>query len=143
MRSSVVVAALVMAGCAGSNGGPAEASGGMKADVAATLEVKVSEPSVRLVLHVTNTGEDPLELSFATSQRYEFVVEEPSGEEVWRWSEGMAFLQALSEATLAPGESWDMEAVWDPGSRSGEYVARGMVTARGEAIEQTATFELP
>jgi hypothetical protein len=144
-RAAVLVAALVVAGCAGSaeqadRSEPGGTEGGR--DVAATMEVKVSGDSVRFILHVTNSGEVPLELTFPTSQRYDIVVQTPEGEEVWRWSEGMAFLQVISRATLAPGETWDMEAVWDPAGRSGEFVAAGVVTARDRELRQTATFEL-
>lgn len=140
-RAAVLVAALLMVGCAGSaeRGEPDTLA---EDDAVATMEVKVTGESVRLVLHVTNAGEEPLAFTFPTSQRHDFVVRTAEGEQIWRWSDGMAFLQAISRATLEPGESWDMEAVWDPGERSGEFVATGMVTARDREIRQTTTFEL-
>lgn len=139
-----VLASLVAGACAGSNGEQADpAMGFAGADgLAGTMEVKVSESSVRLVLHVTNTGDSPIELNFNTSQRYDFVVETTTGEEVWRWSDGMSFLQALSTETLPAGESWEVEAVWDPGDRAGEYVATGVLTARDRDLRQRARFEL-
>jgi hypothetical protein len=141
----LVLLGLHLAGCAGSNG---QVEAGKEervspSDLAASMEVKVGVDGVRLVLHLTNTTSRTMEFTFPTSQRYDFVVTRPSGEEVWRWSEGMAFLQAISRATLEPGESWDMEAVWDPGDRSGELIATGRLTARDRAVEQSATFELP
>ncbi len=95
------------------------------------------------MLHVTNTGTRPMEFVFPTSQRFDFEVVTPDGEGVWRWSEGMAFLQVLSRATLQPAESWDMEAVWEPGDRSGRFEAVGRLTARSHGLEQRAAFELP
>lgn len=137
-----IVAALAVGACAGS-GDQGEPEGSMpKHDLVASLEAKVTSSSVRFVFHVTNSGDTPVELTFPSSQRYDFIVETPSGEEVWRWSEGMGFLQALSQDTLPPGESWDMEAVWDPGERMGEYVATGVLTAREHELRQRTSFEL-
>lgn len=135
---------LMVTACAGSGerSGPGE-GGEMPEDLAASLEVEVAESSVRLVLHVTNTGTRPMEFVFPTSQRFDFEVVTPDGEGVWRWSEGMAFLQVLSRATLQPAESWDMEAVWEPGDRSGRFEAVGRLTARSHGLEQRAAFELP
>lgn len=147
VATMVVVAALaslLVGACAGSNGEQADVAMGFTgADgLAGTMEVKVSESSVRLILHVTNTSSSPVELTFPTSQRHDFIVETTGGEEVWRWSEEMSFLQAISTETLPAGESWEMEAVWDPGDREGEYVATGVLTARDRDLRQRATFEL-
>lgn len=147
VATMVVVAALaslLVGACAGSNGEQTESAMGFTgADgLAGTMEVKVSESSVRLVLHVTNTSNSPVEMTFPTSQRYDFIVATTGGDEIWRWSEGMAFLQALSTETLPAGESWEMEAVWDPADREGEYVATGVLTARDRDLRQRATFEL-
>ncbi len=140
-RGTVLAAALLIAGCAGS-GDQNDGSALWEDDVTASVEVDVMEDSVRLVLHVTNTSDSAIELRFPTSQRYDFVVTTPEGEEVWRWSDGMAFLQALSRASLGPGDSWDMEAVWEPGDVTGELVATGILTAR-EPLRQRASFRLP
>lgn len=111
--------------------------------LAASLEVQVARSGVRFGLHVTNTTDRTMEFTFPTSQRYDFVVRRASGEEVWRWSDGMAFLQAISHASLAPGESWDMEAVWEPDDVSGELEATGTLTARDRSVSQRAAFTLP
>ena len=139
-----MVAALLVAGCAGSGGEVGESRGGaLMDDVAATVEVKLQGDSVRLLLHVTNTGEEPLEFTFPSSQRYDFAIRNEAGEEVWRWSDGMMFTQAISEATLKPGETWEFDVVWDPGARTGLYEAVGTVTATGHDVRQSASFELP
>lgn len=143
MRLGVLLTASLLLGCAGwgERGEPAMERSEHD-HLAASMEVKVSASAVRLILHVTNSGEAPVDLTFPSSQRHEFVVTTPSGEEVWRWSEGMAFMQALSSDTLAPGESWHMEAIWDPGERRGEFVAIGELTARDRDLRQRTTFEL-
>jgi Intracellular proteinase inhibitor len=143
MRGQAMLSvALVLAGCAGSTG-EVSGDGAVGEDVAATVEVKVQEDSVRLLLHVTNTGDRGIEFRFPTSQRHDFVVRDEGGVEVWRWSEGMMFLQAISRATLAPGETWDFEGAWAPGNRTGRFQVVGRVTAAERDVEQSAAFELP
>lgn len=142
---AIVLMVLVVGGCArppGVSDGDGE-DATMSGDLAASMEVKVSEDGVRLGLHVTNTTTRTMDLTFPTSQRYDFVVTRASGGEVWRWSEGMSFLQAISRASLAANESWDMEAVWDPGEVTGRLVATGWLTTRDGTVKQSATFELP
>lgn len=143
MRGEAMLAvALGLAGCAGSTG-EVTGDGVGVGDVAASLEVKLQEDSVRLLLHVTNTGERGIAFTFPTSQRHEFVVRDDQGAEVWRWSEGMMFLQAISRATLAPGETWAFEGAWAAGNRAGRYQVVGRVTAEEGDVEQSAAFELP
>lgn len=141
----LILIAILSSGCARPNGQGEAGEGDASAPppLAASVDVQVTDGGVRLSLHITNTTSRPIEFSFPTSQRYDFVVARPSGEVVWRWSEGMAFLQVLSQATLAPGESWDMEAVWEPGSVTGELVATARLTAAERPVEQRTTFELP
>jgi len=37
-----------------------------------------------------------------TSQRYDFIIEDEEGNEVWRWSKDMMFAMVLGEETLGP-----------------------------------------
>jgi hypothetical protein len=142
MRQGAAVAVVIgIAACAGANG-PSGSEGAALDGVASSMEVQVGPSTVKLVLHVTNTAEEPLVLRFRSSQRHEMIVRTAGGEEVWRWSEGMAFLQAISEDTLAAGESWTMEGEWDPGDRTGVYEAEGILTARDVEIRQQTGFEL-
>ena len=136
---------VLLCGCAGPapDQEPGSREGSTEGPLAASLEVNVTDPGVRLTLHVTNTSSRPVEFTFPSSQRYDFVVRRADGEEVWRWSEGMMFTQAISQATLAPGESWDMEAVWEADDVTGELTATGMLTARDRRPEQTVQFQLP
>ncbi len=145
MRLGTMLVALLFAGaCAGSGERSEQGDEGMNGrHLSPTMEVKVAQESVRFVLHVTNSGTTPLTLEFSNSQRFDFIVETMEGEPVWRWSDDMAFMQALSQATLAPGESWTMDAVWEPDTPSGEYRAVGVLTAREYELRQETAFRLP
>ena len=142
---TVLAAAVVLTACAGPGGGEEpdpDPGGSMVGELASSMEVEVTDGAVRFILHVTNTGSGPLEMVFPTSQRHDVVVRTESGEEVWRWSAGRGFAQAITRETLAPGDSWDLEARWTPGDRTGTYVATGLLLAREHEVRQQSAFEL-
>ena len=112
-------------------------------DLATSLQIEVGATAVRFVLHVTNPSTQPVTLEFASAQRYDFVVQTMAGAEVWRWSADQMFAQMLGEDTLAPGASRDYSETWQPGARSGVFVAIGKLTAMKHRAEQHATFEIP
>jgi hypothetical protein len=112
-------------------------------DLASSLEVGIAPDEVRLAFHVTNTSAVPVEFTFPTSQRYDFMVEGPGGARLWQWSEGRAFAQVVTQARLEPGETWSMEAVWQSGARAGEHIAIARLVAMDGAVEQRREFELP
>jgi len=97
--------------------------------LAATLSAEPAGDALNLALRVENGGESPVELRFRSGQRADFAAEQ-DGEEVWRWSRGRMFTQALGTETFRPGETRTFEAAWrDP--PAGEYTVRGWLTADG------------
>lgn len=121
---------------------PVEEDAGV-GELASTLEVGITREGVRLTFHTTNTAPEPMEFTFPTSQRYDFLVETADGEPVWQWSADRAFLQALSHETLEPGETWTVSEEWEPGSASGPHVAVARLTAMDRPVERRAAFDLP
>lgn len=108
-----------------------------------SLQVYVAADTVHFVLQVTNTTEAPIELDFRNGQMFDFVVSSGSGE-VWRWSEGVMFTQALQTDRLEPGESRRYEAAWGPPAGvAGEYQATGVLTASNHRVEQSTRIVLP
>ena len=130
-----VVAALVVL-----TGACATIRGGIGDSAATALEVEVGRDSIRLGLHVTNPTRDTLYLQFSTAQRYEFIVRSAGGAEVWRWSAGRAFGQAVGHEAIAPGASARYEAWWKPGNLVGTFEAEGRVTATNVELSQRASF---
>src|SRR5688500_15643838 len=62
--------------------------------LASSLDVRVAD-GVRFTLHVTNRGGRNLELMFPSGQTHDFVVLDAAGKQLWRWSEGRMFTQAM------------------------------------------------
>lgn len=107
-----------------------------------SLLVEVEPDTVHFVFQMTNAGDTPLVLEYATGQEYDFLVYR-DGEELWRWSGDRMFTQALHTDTIAPGETRIHRATWTPATRhEGDLVARAVLTAAGSEIEQEAIFRL-
>lgn len=65
-------------------------------------ELTVEEKHGRLVmeLSVTNDGDMPYTIEHRNAQIYDFVVLDKHGEALWKWSDGMAFTEALTSSTV-------------------------------------------
>ena len=100
----------------------------------ATLDASV-DGAVEFEFRVRNTGDEPVELQFRSSKAADIAVLD-DGEEVWRWSAGRMFTQALQSRTLAPGESASHQFTWDD-PQSGTYTARGTLEADKDAQATT------
>jgi hypothetical protein len=57
-------------------------------------------PAARVMLVVRNQTEIPVDFTFPTSQRFDFIVQDELGNEVLRWSQGKMFTQAIEKETL-------------------------------------------
>jgi hypothetical protein len=109
-------------------------------EFALTVERKVyrSGEPVPLTIKVTNLGCKPIVLRFSSGQRYDFVITRED-QEVWRWSAGKAFTQALGTLTVDPGETLEFTEAWRQEDRegrqvpAGEYEVTGTVTTMGPA----------
>lgn len=111
-------------------------------DLSTSLEVDVGRDSVVLALHLTNSGTQPLVLEFNSMQRYDFQVQNASGETVWTWSADKLFGQMMGTETIGAGESREYRASWAAGGRTGTFVAVGRVVAMNKPIEQRTQFEI-
>lgn len=142
-RGLALALVLACAACAGGRAPAREARAPEASELASSLQVEVGREVVRLVLRVTNTSDRPVTLHFPTAQVYDFAIRLPDGTTLWRWSEGRAFPQVLTDRTLAPGETWTEAAAWHPGGRRGELEAVGVVPAMERRIERRTSFVIP
>jgi len=60
--------------------------------------------TIEVTFGVLNRSAEPLTLRFRTAQRYDLLVQDARGQEVWRWSTDQFFAQALGEETLPARE---------------------------------------
>jgi hypothetical protein len=89
--------------------------------------------SVRLALGVRNDSGRDQKLTFASAQRYDFAARLGS-REVWRWSEGRMFAQAI-QTEVIPGQSARRYMqTWQPAD-PGTYVVIAVYKADGYSDE--------
>ena len=65
------------------------------------MSYSVGEPIV-MTLKIFNYTKEDINFHFNTSQRYDFIIEDEEGSEIWRWSQDMMFAMVLGEETLGP-----------------------------------------
>lgn len=111
----------------------------------AHLDVKPEHNTVHLTLAVTNVGAKKIELTFPNGKAYDFVVLDSLDREVWHWSAGRLFTQAVQQKLLARGESMRVEEDWKSpaGAKPGHYTAVGVVNSTNFPLQQRVEFTLP
>ena len=109
-------------------------------------------PTARVRLTVRNDTEWPVQFTFPTSQRFDFIVQDSQGKELIRWSDGRAFLEVVGEETLLK-ESRSYSADLVLGAQDGRllpagfYRITGYLTTQGSGLNSmniaaTAGFEI-
>ena len=58
--------------------------------------------TIMVTLKIFNYTQEDIAFYFNTSQRYDFIIEDEEGNEIWRWSQDMMFAMVLGEETLGP-----------------------------------------
>lgn len=143
VRRTVAAFALLLAACAPAAGPPAAPAPEAEPALVTSLTVEPVGDTVHLALQVTNGSSAPLVIRYDTGQAYDFAVLR-GAETLWQWSQGMRFIQAQREETLAPGETRAITEHWVPGERvAGELTARAWLTSTSHPVERTATFRMP
>lgn len=110
--------------------------------LASSLDVKVQD-GVALALHVTNNDRKRVELQFPSGQTHDFVVLDANGQEVWRWSSGRLFTQAIQNRVLEPHESTAFRETWDATGRHGTYTVVATLASTNYPLETRVEFTLP
>lgn len=103
-----------------------------------SLDVAVGDDSVEFVLTVQNGGTEPIDLEFPSGKVVDVAVEE-DGSEVWRWSDGRMFVEAVQTETVPAGGSVSHAVAWDE-PRPGEYTATASLEATDRALAERASF---
>ena len=65
------------------------------------MSYTIDEPIV-MTLKIFNYTEEDTVFHFNTSQRYDFIIEDEEGNEIWRWSQDRMFAMVLGEEILGP-----------------------------------------
>jgi Intracellular proteinase inhibitor len=108
-----------------------------------TMDVSVSGEDVHFVMRVTNNTSKKLELTFPSGQTHDIAVVDGAGTEVWRWSTGQMFTQALRNQPLDPRGALSYSVHWRRPRAHGPLVAIATLTSSNYPLESRADFALP
>jgi hypothetical protein len=109
--------------------------------IAAVLDVRIRD-GIEFGFRVTNNAAGKLELLFPTGQTHDIVVKDSVGREVWRWSEGRMFTQALLNRILESNASVAFNAAWRAEVPPGRYVAIASLLSENRPLEERVEFEV-
>ena len=109
--------------------------------VEASLDVTVGQ-AVKFNLHVTNASPKRVELRFPSGQTHDVAVLDAQGREVWRWSRGRMFTQAIQNKILGASDTLTFSETWHP-DQPGSYTAVATLLSENFPVEQRVDFSLP
>ena len=109
--------------------------------IAVSFDVKVRD-GIEFDFRVTNNASRKLELLFPTGQTHEIVVLDSLDREVWRWSEGRMFTQALQNKLLESSATLAWQAAWRAEVPPGRYVAIASLLSENKPLEERVAFEV-
>jgi hypothetical protein len=90
---------------------------------------------VPIVIHLENVGETPLELYLrGRTIAYDVVIEDATGEVVWRRLEGEIIPGIIQIKVLDSGEVLELSHGWDQRSNRGYAIEPGLFTVRGSVL---------
>ena len=81
-----------------------------------------------MVLDITNEGQQPLTRRYTSGQMYDFVVRDSLGQEVWRWSDGKGFTEAIEHQVFEAGETVFYRVEWNQVDNASEQIPPGSYT---------------
>ncbi len=103
---------------------------------------KVGEPIV-LTLRLVSRTKGEMRLEFSDSQRYDFVIRDSAGREVWRWSRDQVFAQVLGTEIIGPARpQLEFQTRFSGPLGQGVYRIEGSLPARGHRLSATLTFQV-
>ena len=112
--------------------------------IVSQFDVQTKGRDAQFALTIKNVGNKHAELDFANGQRYDFVVIDSVGREVWHWSSGRMFTQIVQNKQLGSGESMRVSETWKkPPVAPGKYTVVATLKSSNYPAEQRADFVLP
>jgi hypothetical protein len=124
---------------------------GSPSEETVALDVQTTEiqGGTKFVLNVVNTTDKLMPFRFTTGQTYDFaVLDESTGQEVWRWSRRMFFSQVVRQESIRANKNWTFEVIWNHRDNDlnvvgpGKYKVIGSLVTRPLMESPAITFEI-
>jgi hypothetical protein len=115
----------------------------LRLEIEVPPRVTAGEP-VAITLRATNHGDALLELYLmGRSVTFDMSVADSGGKVVWRRLEGATVPAILQSRILSPGDSLELEHVWNQRSNGGEAVEPGTYTVTGAILTDGPPLKTP
>jgi len=106
------------------------------------INYSVGEP-IKMTLNIFNYIKEDVVFYFNSAQRYDFIIEDEEGNEVWRWSKNMMFAQMLGEEILGPDNPEIIYTAEYMGELSpGYYKVTGIFVAQDRPMSGSIVIEV-
>lgn len=106
------------------------------------MDYDVGEPVI-MTFKVFNYTKADIVFHFNTSQRYDFIIENEEGNEIWRWSQDMMFAMVLGEEVLGP---YNPEVIYTEEYKGelspGYYKITGVLVAQDRSMSGSIIIEV-
>lgn len=110
--------------------------------VVSHVMVDTARGDVRFAIEVNNDSKKRVELNFPSGRTHDFLVLDVNGKEVWRWSEGRMFTQAMQNRLLDAHDSVVYAERWSPPA-PGRYTLVAQLISDNYPVRQQVEFLLP
>ena len=103
-------------------------------------------PVLLATFTVRNATSSPIPFTFSNSQQYDFLIQDDSGQELWKWSDGRFFAMMIVEKELGQ-QAWVYRERIPAVDREGYSLPKGQYTLRARlmsrpAIENSVSFQV-
>ena len=106
------------------------------------MSYSVGEP-IKMTFKIFNYTEEDIVFQFNSAQRYDFIIEDEKGKEVWRWSKERMFAMVLGEDTLGPTNPEIIYTAEYKGKLSpGYYKVTGIFVAQDRLMSGSIVVEV-
>ena len=97
---------------------------------------------VEFTLDVRNNTPKMVELRFPSGKTHDFVVQDASGKEVWRWSKSRMFTSGVQNRLIKSKDVATFSEGWDASRHHGRFTATAVLPSDNHPIEESVEFDL-
>lgn len=94
---------------------------------------------ITFTMTITNNSSVDSMITFPTSQQFDFHITDLAGNDIWRWSDDLAFAYAFTDISILAGESIEITETWDQQLSDTTTIANGEYIVLGSLLEQSET----
>lgn len=112
--------------------------------LATVADCRLENDKVIFDFALANHSSAAKKLQFNSGQQFELIIKNEKNEEVYRYSEGKFFTQAIIYKTIEPGGSLHWQAQWDMRNKEGKAVSAGryraeikIMATEGKGVKKT------